>query len=257
MAEASSGSVITSLTTEFNELAVRLGSIISHDRRGTVYYNEDFEGPVFNWNTNVGTTPPLGAIFHSSENVRSGGQAVRILTPSATGEAAGCNRTFQPQDPNDKLGMELSFSLDTSNGNAYLYTYLALSDPDDSGGYQSYGIMLNRRRANQDCIIYIGGNLGAPITTLRQLDTVSLLHQVSCFQTLKFVIDPLERKYVRLIINNQEWDISNINAFYNAASGTAYNGLRALIYVYNNQFGVQPEWWIDDFILTQNEPDNS
>jgi len=97
---------------DLGELAARLGSIVTFDRGGNVFFLDDFEKGLAKWETLA--TLPGGTVTLSSECARSGGFCARIYTGPSQGQYSWI-RAFMPYPALGKLGFEFSWSTHTQN----------------------------------------------------------------------------------------------------------------------------------------------
>lgn len=218
------------------ELAARLGSIHTFDRRGDIIWMDDFEGATLKWDnvTGVGT----GTIALSTARAHNGTQSVKYDISAGVGSST--NMAHPMALPVDStLGFEISFTgkpqIERIGIKVYLYTGTAYTL------FQCWYSLLTN-------VLYIVGDGGADIPLAVGL---MLLENDYCFHTMKMVADYKTGRYVRVILNDNEYDASAY-AGDGGAIGTETQ-LNIMIYAYNNNVASQPMYW-DDFILTQNEP---
>lgn len=216
------------------ELAARLDSVVTHDRRGDVIHIDDFEGNEGKWEANG--TGVDRALALSAETARSGMCSLKLTTGNLANnymEAIG----YLAYPVFGKIGYEISY---THNGSLkeYLWTF-RLYD-----GTNYYDAIIRYTQATT--ILEIDDN-GA----WRTLQTRSFMSTHYLFNTLKVVIDYNAKKYVRLITNDKEYDIS---AFSLSPTGS---GVPPHIRVFirgTTSVNFNHSTYLDDFILTQNEP---
>lgn len=218
------------------ELAVRLNSIVSYDRRGDVAFLDDFESPVLKWTVTV-----AGAEYGrlDSENVRSGAQALKIHTRAAAGW--GPYAVYGLAMLGDRrLGSEISFY--TSAATLYLGMIIRYYD----GTLQHYGML------EYDFVL---GELSIwdPVAGQVIIATgITLPTGKFAFTQMKLVVDFDNDKYVRAILGHTEYDISAYDCI-TAGSGFPVQD-NIWLWVANDVTATPADIWLDDFILTQNEP---
>lgn len=218
------------------ELAARLGSILTFDRRGNVIWFDDFERIALMWEEALAGVGAAAAI--STEWARSKSTSCKLTAGIG---AAGLSKIFKyfQYAILSNFGAEISF---TSN-DSITYFFIDLS-----------------------CFTGTVGRLGAVFyypatTTLKYMDStgaeitlttsLSLNATNKVFNTIKLVIDPLNNEYKRIILNDFVFDMSGI-ALRSWATGTT-NGLR--VQCTNKSLdAANQSIYVDDFILTQNEP---
>jgi len=69
--------------------------------------------------------------------------------------------------------------------------------------------------------------------------------------TMKLVVDLNTDRYVRFILNETEYDLSAYSANTFANPDQPHLGVKAILY---STAGFNADCWVDDIILTQNEP---
>ncbi len=77
---------VFSLPIDMAELAVRLGSIVTHDRRGDVMFLESFEHGLIRWDPGVGSAN--SKVYISSSEARHGAYSVALLAEATPGGSA-------------------------------------------------------------------------------------------------------------------------------------------------------------------------
>lgn len=238
------GPISTIYTIEdMAELAVRLGSIVTFDRRGNVVWLDDFEGGINCWRAGYQGTG--AGVASSAESVRNGAFSAKLTPGNAEDDYAWAGH-YCPYPVVSKVGFEISFALDDDT---------PLLDPElkatsfthtlRDGSYYHYAELqyLSADRKLQ----YRDENLA-----WQDLATNLLLHTYkTLFHTVKLVIDLSTQKYVRAILDNVEYDMSTLSYYYTSGTSAAYwwQGVRAIARKTTN-----PSVYVDDAILTQNEP---
>lgn len=226
----------TASLADMAELAVRLGSIVSYDRRGDVIYLDDFEAAVIKFIISVSAG---GAIVLDSTSVRSGFQAVKFTTAAAALNSA-LLRKWLSVVGSRRLGAEFHFSYPADT-----YT-LSLSLAYYSSTTLYYGEVRLDFTDNTLKIIDGDGNWN---TIAENLSLAKYYHQ---FTGLKLVADFSTNKYVRLLLGNTEYDVSAYSL--ETAASALKEGLGVFTQVFNDDTGTAASLWIDDLIVTQNEP---
>jgi hypothetical protein len=218
------------------ELAVRLKSIHSHDRRGSVLWMDDFEGSVLRWEptcSGAGSGVALSTTYQ-----RSGIQSAACTTGPGGSDYAGLRRslTYPTLSP---LGFEISFKPTTlidyylmtaivHTGSIYYYSAIMLDVTNDALKYLTTGGAYTQFSA--DCPLALISNL---------------------FMTIKLVIDPVTGYYKRFMLNNVTHDLS-ANAIRTVASATDpyyYFQFQCI-----NSSASSRVMYVDDAIMTIDEP---
>ena len=220
------------------ELAVRLGSISTFERRGNVIWMDDFEAPILRWKT---TTLGGASIKLSTEQSLCGVQSAKFI--SGTGASRSCFLyRYLPEPRATKVGFEFAFT--TSTNTDFLEFYGIVYD----GTQYTYGVI--RIVYDDDKIYYAksdnGGYTWTDTGLSPQLQSVDYF-----FRRLKFVFDYGTHKWMRVFLDNEEEDLSNQPMFtYPDATRK-----QTLVRVSHKGDGVNTSHiFVDNIIITQNEP---
>ncbi len=221
---------------DIGELAARLGSIVTFDRRGDVVWLEDFEGSLSRW-TEAGSGTDHAAII-SAESAHHGSFSCKITTGKDGDKLGGITHTGVAMVLS-KIGYEVSFTLDSDiDIIEWRFTYY-----DGSLGYQTviYFDYTNKKLQYRD-------------TSQNLVDIatgVNLHYGSQLYHTVKFVTDLVNKKYNRVIFDNVAYDLSDI------ALRTWTSSLfpRYLINIFTETLtDTNVSNHIDNVIITQNEP---
>lgn len=227
---------VTASISDMGEVAARLGSIVTYDKRGDVVDFDNFEGSIRRW----GGDPPVGAFYarQDSTSVRSGSQAIRLHTSNVLNEAATIGKDLNVL-VSQRLGHEISFS--NLNNNCTLMVYLALfGDPTRYEG-----------EVKIDNVPPTLSILTAPLIYTKIADIGSVIRTAMTFQTVKIVVDLATLRYVRLLFGNTEYDISAYGLSPSPAVQFPTISIGAWI---ENRAAIGGDCWLDDSIFTQAEP---
>lgn len=245
LATVPTGEVYTS--TDIGELAARLGSIDTFDRRGNVIDLDDFESPILTWHTAASST---GMVRHTSIQAWSGAQSVQLLCGILVDDYAQMNKRFSSLAPG-KVGMEVHWRLDNwgGPGNDADYYFRLLHSRVD--GTADYHFQIRYDRTLGRWYFLTDKNTEAPILEQSMGDA---------WQPFKLVIDTTTGKYERVILSAQEIDMSEYGGYVTTPAsynpGEIYTTLRI---TQRDGLGVGTNYLymlVDDFLLTQNEPEN-
>lgn len=218
------------------ELAVRLGSICTFDRRGDVIFIDDFEASLLKWQ--VGS---LGIGWSATLNntyARYGAQTVKMVSSTGVGQYVYITRALPIVVPS-KIGLEAAFSLGSSEMDFELHAHFY-------NGTNKYNYKFKYDTDSKAVQIY---DVTAGWVTLgtKNLRTLGwLFHQV------KLVVDYNSQKFVRLLLNESAYDISAYSPEVSGNDTAPYVAVQ--IYNIAQVAAASPVIWIDDFIMTQNEP---
>lgn len=218
------------------ELAVRLGSPVSFDRRGNVMWYDDFEHSLNKWEITLAGAGGSAAI--TNERARTGAVSCKIITGNSDGDEAICHH-YEMYPVLSRIGFEIS--LLTAARKACFALTILLAD-----GTFIHTAAIRYDFETQDWYYYDSTGLWVSLSSIAKLTEHSYI-----FNTLKLVIDPNTQKYVRLIANNVSQDISSLSYYryhYPLSS-------RLIVYVtFYPKEDASKTIYLDDVILTQNEP---
>ena len=221
---------------DLGELAVRLGSPITHDRRGDVIWWDDYEWTLNKWGVSA---PGTGASAALSVARARNGRTSNLLTGASEGSISPTVTHLQAFPVLSLLGSEVSFSLGGSIGSFYME-----SDVYNGASLSSFVL----RWDDTVDALYYKDAAGAYVELL---DTGQLIPHATLFHTLKLVVDPVAGEYVRAILNEAEVDMAGV-AGRVSADATAPSWLIA--HALASRAGNNDTVYLDDAILTQNEP---
>lgn len=218
------------------ELAARLGSPVTFNREGNVLYMDTFEWGIRPW---AQTTAGTGAEIRTS-NVwhKFGAYSCALVCGSDGGQIAKIDRWF-PYPVLTKTGLEFSFTRDAYFDNLRVILMLF----DGSRRYQFYLIY-----DLDDATIQIRTSAGWK-TVVSNLTLAAF--GTSLFHVFKLVCDFDTKKYVRLIVNETETNLSAYTAF--SGTNTTTPSMQAWIEARGDS-GNNSVVYVDDVVITQNEP---
>jgi len=218
------------------EAAARLGSINVYDRRGWTVWMDDFEHPDLKWaaiNFGGGTLPILSTTLSWI-----GAQSLYFTIGAALNDLSQILRYF-PLVRLGKIGIEFWIALNNGVNN---YFRLQLNIRDGTN-VSSAELRLDSATRTATIVTPLGNIVVATFC----FPTLPL----QLFIPVKLVVDMDTDQYVRLMIGSDEVDISA-----HSLMGIGLNTDK-LLRVYldlNNAGGGAGLAYLDNFILTQNEP---
>lgn len=222
------------------ELAARLWSINTYDRRGNIVFMDNFDEPVLKWNpiSHGGSSSVALSTLYS----RVAGNSVKLYVDTGAEFYASIYK-YLPLPIETKLGIEASFTIpdniDRLGINAAIYTGNELHE---SGFFYS----------RTEDKLYLEDV--APGETEVVASDVNPFASDYLFHNMKLVIDYNTKKYLRVMFDNKEYDVSDVG--YKVTSphpwGTSFAIMLSAV---NNNVGT-PVVYVDDVICTQNEPLN-
>lgn len=220
---------------DFSELAVRLGSIVTFDRRGNVVFLDDFEGGTLFWTASGG--PGGGSAALSTTWGKSGSKSCALTAGAgALGQSRIYREFYVPVV--GKIGIECSFTVDAATD----YVLMIMRHYDGSG-YKSGGLRYDR--ANTKIEYKNSANNWVDLITSYELNTTT-----AQFNTWKLVLDLTNSEYERALINDKEEDMEGIALYDTGTGGTEH------LYVnirHDSAHADTKVVYIDNVILTQNE----
>ncbi len=222
--------------SDMAELAARLKSIDTFDRRGDVVWLDDFEDNLEKWfQFTLGTG---ASIALSTESARNGAKSCKLTTGNAVNDYTYINKTL-PLPVSSKVGFEISFTSDEDLNGIFLYiTYY-------DGAFYHQGVILYC--PDTDVLYYYDEN-GSVQTIATSLN---LRGAVTHYHTIKLVIDLVTGKYVRLILNEHTFDLSAYNLQKAVSTLAPFIFCR---FVVRTGVASNQSIYADDAIITQNEP---
>ena len=218
------------------ELAVRLKSIVTNDRRGNVMWMDDFEDISQKWDYNE--YPITGLCAHTSKYSYSGTQCMQINSGAHSAAVSGIDKRF-PQPPQAKFGIECfvrHLGADCNFG-------LAITARD--GNYAYDGDV--RYYPDEDEL-----KIRTGLTDYTSLGTGILpISDEELWYSFKIVIDWATKKYVRAIVGYTQYDLSKYSLFTYGIVERPYLKLRLRLFSENDD---NHTCYVDNVIITQNEP---
>lgn len=229
------------LTTIFSqidtgELAVRLKSIVSYDRRGNVFFMDDFESSVIHW-----IVPALlksGTAELSTDYARSGNQSL-AMTPDAGLDETVYVYRYLPHPVLSKIGLEVSFTCPIEMQYIILRALFICNDI-----YSTTGLLFH---PGSDSVFYWGSDGQWHDFAYNWFIDIS----PDLFFTMKYVVDLTTGKYVRCLVNEKSYDLSEHSYHTEPADVNPYMFIDMTVC---NGGDTTPTAYFDDVILTQNEP---
>jgi len=231
---------ITADDIDLNELAVRLGSIVNFDRRGNVIFANGFEQSIGAFRP---TLVGVGSeIIQTADYVKNGAYSLRCTVDASFGGTVNLAR-MQAIPENKRIGIELSF---TWNPNIRIYDW-SLWYYDGEVLYNPSVYMVPNSITNPMTLL-----LETPEGDIPLIPITNLKESVYFFHTLKLVADLDTKKYVRIILDDITYDISEYDIWKEDQPDEPHR-LYGTFQINGSTAGVE-SCCIDDFILTDNEP---
>lgn len=228
---------ITADDIDLNELAARLGSIVTFERHGKALILDDFEASLLKW---LISAAGVGAsVGLSSEWAKNGAQSVKIVTSAVPGQDSHFYRTFGYPSSN-RYGVEISFSPWSKSSYVRLRVVFRLAG--------TFWVFELKIRVTESEIYYFDDQeawvLAYSGSTLDTSDRNSY--------TLKLVFNPTLGEYVRAIFNNTILDLSGIAGY---SAPTVWNDYIWVGLFTGTEATAGKTAYFDDFIFTYDEPE--
>ena len=225
---------------DLGELAARLGSPVTFDRRGDVAWIDDFAGGVSNWDwpTNQGAGKAVLSCGYLSRDGK--GSALLCGGSQAGLETQEVERStpYPAVFPAPKAGLSVGLTCDADAASFSL----GLAATLDANTAWSFAL---RFRPSADSLELLDENGGWAVLA-SGLSGLALPH----WNHAKLVVNPAEGAYERILFNEREIDC---RAYGGQAVGASLpRRVRASISV-TSQAGANGFLWLDHAILTYNE----
>jgi len=181
------------ILADLGELAARIDAHDVWDRRGQVVWHDRFESGLSAWRVGGGGTG--NTIYVTAVDTEFGPYALVLVAGSDAGKNAQVFKYFPVPEIN-KWGLELGLALTTT----FNYFSISLSRTHDEVKQQAYVIIDHDLGAIR--IIEAGGGyitlgtIGDPVGSYK------------LYQQIKVVADFDTKKYVRVLYNDTEYDVS-------------------------------------------------
>jgi len=230
------GRVTVYQLTDLAELAARLGSPVTFDRRGDVILIEDFEDGVSK--LNVSSPGTGGRVQTSALRARNGRYSCHLVCGSAVATRAAVN-VHLPFAVLSHFGFEVSFAKET-----IIDSWEVLVQVRDGTNLTNYHITWTEATTT---LAYTNA-AGLAVTIATNVDFTDFDR---IFHTLKLVVDGPNGEYERLILNNRSFSLANVGAQVSASAT-----LPQLVFEFAavGRAAVNDEMYVGHLIVTQNQP---
>lgn len=220
---------------DMGELAARLGSIVTYDRRGDVVFIEDFNGGMSAWD--CGGEGVVSCDLMAKPTV-SGSLAIRLTPPVGDGLECWARRVV-PYPVLSKIGVEAWFTANTNlkyfSVQLWFYTAGSIIEFEARYNHTNGKIEIEDPEGTWN-------DIGTPGTAVVA---------VPVFNVIKMVVDILSGDYVRVIYNDHEYDASAKSGVVAGGVGIKMLSVKVLS---ENSGDVVLTTDVDNIIVTQNEP---
>lgn len=217
---------------DMGELAVRLGSIVTYDRRGDVIFMDDFEGGEMKW------VDPTAYVVVSTDYAFTGSFSCKLTPPAAIGGDRFIGRSIFP-------GVLGKYGLETT-----LLLHSDVDMPRIQIGHLVDGVAhfyVVRYRIAAKTLEY---QTGLDAWT-EFADGLELFKADPCWHKFKLVADLATNKFARLLIDEHTYDISSYDPY---VGTTAIQNAISVLIGGERAAAVTGSMYVDNAIVTQNEP---
>lgn len=222
--------------TDMGELAARLGSLVTLDRRGDVVFLDDFEAPILNWTTGEGTGADKEWL--DPDAAYMGSQSLAMETIAAADAFALAERRVQVT-PEQRYGLETRFQ------RVGITAYYDICTWIYDGTHVRKAELRYDRVNNKVQILDSPDHFKAIATGLE------LPHDYFEFWPAKLVIDSKTMKYIRVLFAGIEYDVSDeVMVEDDSAVLPSISIVLRVTTAIDTAAGVR----FDNVIVTQNEP---
>lgn len=224
--------------TDLGELAVRLCSIVSFDRRGDVVWMDCFECGIGKWEGD--SSGADSAVVEDTTRSRNGNTSCKLMAGSTVDHYADINH-YQPIPVLATfLGCELSFQISLAES---VRLRIRIWD-----GTNQITFNVQYDRVNSKLQYSDSSGVWQDIVTGITLQTSQTM-----FHTLKVVVDPTAVEYVRVVLDSITYPLDGLSCVStpSGASPAMMFGMRN-----TGRSGYNDAVYVDDAIITQNEPPN-
>lgn len=219
------------------ELAARLGSIVTFDRRGNVIFLENFDGSLAK--VYPGTGGVGGSIAISNERARHGNFSCKMVTGNTIGDYAYVDAVVS-YPVLSKMGLEICLSLPLTANIQDFIVYLGMYE---GLTWWDAAVLWD---VDSDRWQYWNGSDYVPLSPpyYYYWGEVPFYH-------IKLVVDFVNKKFVRLIADHQVYDLEGIAV---PSSGVAYPPCVCGGIDISTRVNDVCTAYLDSMIITQNEP---
>jgi len=221
---------------DVGELAARLGSIDTFDRRGNVLFIDSFEhglAPYFTGAEQAGSAVVLSAL-----TARSGAYSCK-LTTGAVANALAYVARHGPYPVLSKYGFEVAFTVDDNAVEVRIG--LTLYD-----GVNSTGFIVRYLPATDKWQYYNSAGTWVDLAT-----GVALLANTRAFHVVKLVVDLETGEYFYFLWDSDEVSMAGLGG---KVTASALSPTIDVSVTLMGGAGAAATIYVDDFIMTQNEP---
>jgi len=228
--------VTVSALADMAELAARLGSIDTFERKGDVLWLDDFNDGIHKWTTEL--TEDRGSVEWDGNHARNGGFCAKLTSGDEEDDKARIIRKM-PIASLSKIGLEVSFTVHANAKTVQFELHL-------NEGLYKHNIAVGWTAIDKVWTYTLTEGVYVDLEP-----SVTLATDEWVFHTMKIVADLNTHKFCHLISNYTHFDMTDIPYYYTGEELAPY--LHLYVTCIGNGDGAAI-MYVDDVILTQNEP---
>lgn len=221
------------------ELSARFDPIFAYDRRGDIVWWDDFESGFTKWETDIVASG--AALEISAESSFRNAYSLKM-----TAGSDGMSDVGMAKDVAftvlGKFGMVAAFTLASQTTKVTLGLYIF----DGTAQWQG---RVHYDSANSKITYQDDAGVEQDLAT-----GVVLYEDDKCYHPLKFVVDGAAHEYMRLLLAGTEYDMSGLGLRTVADASAPRLALRVY---HTGTAGQTPKIYLDNIVVTQNEPANA
>ncbi len=221
---------------DIGELAARMGSPVTYDRRGEVLWYDIFERGVAGWTEETGGND--GTLRVTADRPLIGAYAALLSSPSSGGVNVAMTRYLNPAKVN-KWGIEVAFAFTT------VFDYFVIEMNWIDGTNIWYGsIKVDHDDAD---VSYL-----TTLTTWTKIADIEIITLAAgMYNRIKLVCDFDSGNFERIMINQVEYPLSDVAMLKRTSALGPYSNLNLSFYGNINNVRTMK---VDSVIITANEP---
>jgi hypothetical protein len=223
------------------ELAARLGSPMSFDRRGTIWWYDTFNSSTFGWRKSLSGTGASATLSNDYSYVGDG--CAKLTHGNTLGDYTIIHKTIG-SSATSRVGIEAILYY---TGVTNITAVLAMT------AHTGTNIIGAAVRVKNNSLSY-GNDTGMSFRIDSEFTEFDTSHELSSYAALplKFVLDIENEKYVRCMISGDEIDMSAYTPYKIVHGGT--RSISPYLCAINIAGAVNSDVYFDNIIITIEEP---
>lgn len=221
--------------SDFGELAARLWSPDTYDRRGNVVWMDSFEVGLEGWISAF--AGGSGGVVQSAKAYRTGAYSAKFTTGKDASGNASLSK-YHPRPPVGPLGFEVSFAALSADPTIRLRFYHY-----DGSDYHLFSVRYDYPNKKLQYLDNTPDWVDLP-------PSAAFYPNITSWNVLKLVVDIENNNYYRVLLNDSEHDLGGIDAYTFGSETAPY---LSLVIFADGDNDDNYTVYFDDVILTQNE----